>query len=65
MLMYSALSFPCSFLARSVFKPLTCLCKVYGKEVLSTVVNDQIQDQIRELDIYKSMQSAEGANCPL
>lgn len=39
-------------------------CKVYGKEGLSTVENDQIQDQIRELGVYEFMESAEEANCP-
>jgi len=48
-----------------VFRPPTSLCKVYWKEVLSTVENDQIQDQIRELDKYKSADLAEGSNCPL
>lgn len=30
-------------------------CKIHGKEVLSTIENDQIQDQIRELGIYELM----------
>lgn len=38
------------------------LCKVYEKEVLTRVENDHIQEQIRELDVYKSMETAEGAN---
>lgn len=49
------------FLAR----PPRSLCKVYGKDILTTVENDLIQDEIRELDIYKSMETAEGANYPL
>lgn len=53
------------FLERSIFRPPSSLCKVYGKDILTTVENDPIQDQIRELDIYKSMETAEGANYSL